>query len=165
MLSWLLRKFRKYLSSDRDYRLNYISRNIHSLSSNVLLSMEINTFLNKEQKALNFYNLLNTFEMFYKTLDEDYNTTMYIEYGCTISETKLTSIQSMLYRDGYLSKDYRELILKVLLTYDKTLKLVNDIKERKDNSVSMDYNCNLFRLYIINMERIIDRLYSTLSNY
>lgn len=165
MLSWLTDRFRKYLSSDRDYRIDYINKNINKISSDILLSIEINAFLNKEHRVLNFYNLLDTFEQFYKTLDEEYDSTMPIEYGCTISKNKVVTIQSMLYRDGYLSKDYRELLLKVINRYNRSLKLVNDMKENREITVSMDYNCNLFRLYIINMEQIIDRLFNALSNY
>lgn len=163
MLKWIYSRINKLLSSDRDYRFDYIIKNIDKLTNEKLLKIKINAIMNRKHIILSFYILKDTFTVFNRVMDEEDKTSIDIEYSCFTSDTKQVSLMSMLYSDGYLNANYKKTLKDTLILYNTTLKIMNSIQDDKTISLQTDYNCNLFRLYIISMEDVIEKLYNSLS--
>ena len=164
MLKWFYAKMNKMFSSDRDFRFDFIIKNINSLTPEQLIQIKINTIYNRNRSPLSFYILKDTFKEFKTIIDEESTKSIDINYSCTVDKVDTNALISMLYVDGFLSSNYTKVIKDTLELYNTTLKYVDEIKDDKDISLHTQYNCNLFRLYIITMEDIIEKLYISLSS-
>ena len=163
MWNWILKKVRSVLSSNPDYKLDFVIDNIDKATINILMDIRINVVMNNIQAPINIYNITNTLIEIQRVLDEEVDYSMPIEYGCIVSKTSTCSLISLLYIKGYLDDNYLNTLKTLLLTYKKTYSLYSDVLENKDINPNMIYNCNIFRLYIIIMEDIINKLFISIS--
>lgn len=160
---WLkIRKmFRSIFSNDRKYRINYIISNISIIKNEDLMSINIKAINNRDGNMITFYNLEKTFEIFKRYIDEQNEECLSLDYAC-YDTNKITPLITMFYNNGKMRSDYRDVLLNTIKIYDVLIDLDKYYKENKPD-LNTDYNCNLFRLYIITMEDIIEKLYTSIS--
>lgn len=163
MWKWFLKKIRSMLSSSPDYKLDFTIDNINKINTKILMNTKITVIMNNKQAPINIYDLNKTLKEFERVLDEEVDYSMPIEYGCILSQTSSCSLSSLLYDNGYLPDNHLNTLKTLLVTFKNTHKLYNDVLSNEDIKPSMVYNCNLFRLYIIIMEDIINKLFISIS--
>lgn len=159
----LIKRILRFLfGKDKDYRLDYIIDNIKSITIDDLFNISIYIPMNNRNVPYDIIKLIENLKELSRVLDEEVDESLPNEKAVMVSPDKTISIYKLLLVDGsVIPYNYHDLIKQLLIEYKKCKKIDSNADK---SSLDTRHNSNLFNLYIITLEDIVNKLYWNVSN-
>lgn len=148
---------------DLYYRVNYITNNKNKIDINKIHDLRVpKTLVVKNNSLMTISIILKNLKEIKIKLDEDSYNPISLQLSCNTYTNETIGLIDMIVHNNIVYPNYRDELIECITLYRDIRLLVDGYGKKDLTDMDLAFNCNLFNLYIITMESIIDNIYNSI---